>query len=314
MQTQRARAWVPTVYLLRGELSRLSHPLELLQAFPGVFEKLLVQLVLFFNLLLKVTDHLTVPVIVREARGPGGSGVAFIRPFLVRVSGGGGLQKSHARPSLFPGLLQLSLGVGSPAQPLGSRLPTRPPPRLRPPPGPQCHAASSVWQVSWGRATGAPGQRVEPGRCLPRAGARDPGLFTDRPSCLGKRWLTLIPKREPGQPVILLVLELAQELSPTVSGRRLAGVHIRGSHGLPARIHFRLHTSRLLVSLGLASVALHPREAVLPAGVVSRPGPGCKVQDEVFLQLSVGVKQLFEGKLQLPLPPAPVTVPAQGHR
>lgn len=76
---------ISVMYLSWVGRSRLSYPLKLLQAFPGFFKKLLVQLVLLFNLLLKVTDHLTVPVIIDEAGGPERSGVVLTCPFLLLV-------------------------------------------------------------------------------------------------------------------------------------------------------------------------------------------------------------------------------------
>lgn len=73
------------MYLSWVGLSLLSYPLKLLQVFPGFFKKLLVQLVLLFSLLLKVTDHLTVLVIIHEAGGPEGSGAVLTCPFLLLV-------------------------------------------------------------------------------------------------------------------------------------------------------------------------------------------------------------------------------------
>ena len=97
----RQNAQLSVMYLPWVGLSLLTYFLKLQQAFPGFFKKLLVQLVLLQNLLLNVTDHLTVPVIVDDG-SRGGSGAAVIPAFLLWVWRGVRLRMNQTSLPLSP--------------------------------------------------------------------------------------------------------------------------------------------------------------------------------------------------------------------
>lgn len=181
---------------------------------------------------------------------------------------------------------------GEPGTPFSvlSALPARPGSGL-PSSAPGGPSSATAPAAHPGPATTPPGalhQRVQSGCCLSRArAAKEPVLFTNKYSCLGRQWFTLGLTWERGQPEIFLVLELVQELLQAGLGLGLVGVRLHWARGPPARLHVRLCTHRCLVPLGLTSTLLHLGEAELFPGAPIHPGPCCKVQVQVRLQLSV---------------------------